>query len=255
MLPHSVLACLYSFESCFTAPGLARFVTVMTGWLLCIGKHTVTGVVRAAGVADRDCGGYHRFFSRGAWSPEQVGRAVFQLVLQLVPRDERVKLTLDDTLARHTGKHIASAGMHRDALLSTGKKPFFHFGHNWVVLAVAVTLPWGKSFSLPCLVQLYRTVKTAQKQKVEHLKRTVLAAQMLANLVKYEQNRRFLVFADNAYVNRAVVRALPEGVDLVGRGRMDAALYAPPPVHRGAGRPRIKGKRIASPQQRARKGR
>lgn len=255
MLPQSLLACLCSFEPCFTVPGYARFVTLMTGWLLCIGKHTVTGVIRAAGADRDDPSGYHRFFSRGAWSPERVGRVVLQLVLSLVPHQERVKLALDDTLARHTGKHIASAGMHRDPLLSTGNKPFFHFGHNWVVLAVAVTLPWGKTFSLPCLVRLYRSVKTAQKQKLEHIKRTVLAAQMLADLVKHEQNRRFLVFADNAFVNRAVVRELPQGVDLVGRGRMDAALYAPPPIHRGVGRPRVKGKRIASPQHRARKGR
>jgi DDE superfamily endonuclease len=255
MLPQSLLACLCSFEPCFTAPSFARFVTLMTGWLLCIGKHTVTGVVLAAGVDRDDPSGYHRFFSRGAWSPERVGRVVLQLALSLVPNQDRVKLTLDDTLARHTGKHIASAGMHRDPLLSTGKKPFFHFGHNWVVLAVAVTLPWGKTFSLPCLVQLYRTAKTAQKQKLEHLKRTVLAAQMLASLVKYEPKRRFLVFADNAYVNRAVVRELPKDVDLVGRGRMDAALYAPPPTYRGVGRPRVKGKRIASPEQRARTGR
>jgi hypothetical protein len=255
MLPQSLLACLCSFEPCFTSPTFARFVTLMTGWLLCIGKHTVTGVVRAAGADRSDPSGYHRFFSCGAWSPERVGRVVLGLALNLVPNQDRVQLTLDDTLARHTGKHIASAGMHRDPLLSTGKKPFFHFGHNWVVIAVAVTLPWGKTFSLPCLVQLYRTAKTAQKQKLEHLKRTVLAAQMLANLVKYEQSRRFLVFADNAYVNRAVIRELPKDVDLVGRGRMDAALYAPPPTYRGVGRPRVKGKRITSPEQRARKGR
>lgn len=255
MLPQSLIVCLYAFEPCFTAPSFTRFVTLMAGWLLCIGKHTVTGVMRAAGADHDDPSAYHRFFSRGAWSPERVGRVVLQLALSLVPPQERVKLTLDDTLARHTGKHIASAGMHRDPLLSTGSKPFFHFGHNWIVLAVAVTLPWGKTFSLPCLVQLYRTVKTSSKQKVEHVKRTAVAAQMLADLVKYEQKRRFLVFADNAYINRAVVRELPEGVDLVGRGRMDAALYTPPPTRRGLGRPRIKGKRIASPEQRARNGR
>ena len=255
MLPQSLLACLCSFEPCFTAPGFTRFVTLTTGWLLCIGKHTVTGVVRAAGVERRDPSGYHRFFSRGSWLPEHVGRVVLQLALSVVPAEARVTLTLDDTLARHTGKRIASAGMHRDPLLSTGKKPFFHFGHNWLVLAVAVTLPWGKTFSLPCLVQLYRSVKTAQKQNLEHVKRTVLAAQMLANLVNYEQSRRFLVFADNAYVNRAIVRELPQRVDLIGRGRMDAALYAPPAAQRGAGRPRVKGKRIASPAQRARTGR
>jgi hypothetical protein len=243
------------FEPCFTAPSYRRFLLLMPGWLVCIGKRTVTGVMRAAGVADQDTSGFQRFFGRGAWSPDSVGRVVLQMVLKLLAPEQRVELTLDDTLARHTGKHIASAGMHRDPLLSTAAKPYFHFGHNWVVLAVALPLPWGKVVSLPFFVRLYRTAKAAEAAQVEHFKRTVLAAQMLAELVKYETKRRFLVFSDNAYVNRSVVRTLPVGVDLVGRGRMDAALYAPPPAYHGVGRPRIKGKRLDSPEQRAAKGR
>jgi len=254
-IPESLLSCLALFEPCFTAPGYRRFLTLMPGWLVCVGKRTVTGVMRAAGVADQDASGFQRFFSRGAWSPDRVGLVVLRMALRLVAPGQRVELTLDDTLARHTGKHIASAGMHRDPLLSTGARPYFHFGHNWVVLAVAVALPWGKTVSLPFFVRLYRTAKVAETAQVEHLKRTVLAAQMLAELVKYEAKRRFLVFADNAYVNRSVVRELPEGVDLVGRGRMDAALYAEPPPYRGIGRPRVRGKRLDSPQQRADKGR
>jgi len=254
-IPESLLSCLATFEPCFTAPSYRRFLTLMPGWLLCVGKRTVTGVMRAAGVAERDASAFHRFFSRGAWSPDCVGQVVLQMALKQMPAHKRVELTLDDTLARHTGKRIASAGMHRDPLLSSGAKPFFHFGHNWVVLAVAVTLPWGKTVSLPFFMRLYRTVKAAKAAKLEHLKRTMLAAHMLAELAKYETKRRFLVFADNAYVNRSIVRALPESVQLVGRGRMDAALYAPPERYRGIGRPRMKGKRLASPEQRAAKGR
>jgi len=254
-IPESLLSCLATFEPCFTAPSYRRFLTLMPGWLVCVGKRTVTGVMRAAGVAEKDACGFQRFFSRGAWSPHDVGRVVLQMVLKLVAPAQRVELTLDDTLARHTGKHIASAGMHRDPLLSTGAKPYFHFGHNWVVLAVAVGLPWGKTVSLPVFARLYRTAKAAKAAQVEHLKRTVLAAQMLAEVAKCEAKRRFLVFADNAYVNRSIVRELPEDVDLVGRGRMDAALYASPPPYRGLGRPRLKGKRLESPEQRAKKGR
>jgi len=254
-IPESLLSCLAIFEPCFTAPSYRRFLTLMPGWLVCIGKRTVTGVMRAAGVAERDASGFQRFFSRGAWSPDCVGRLVLQMALKLVSPQARVELTLDDTLARHTGKRIASAGMHRDPLLSTGAKPFFHFGHNWVVLAVVVALPWGKSMSLPFFVRLYRTVKSAHAAKVEHFKRTVLAAHMLAELVKYETKRRFLVYADNAYVNRSIVRTLPESVDLIGRGRMDAALYAPPPPYPGVGRPRVRGERLDSPEQRAGKRR
>ena len=113
-------------------------------------------------VAEEDASGFQRFFGRGAWSPDSVGRVVLQMVLKLLAPAQRVELTLDDTLARHTGKHIASAGMHRNPLLSTGAKPYYHFGHNWVVLAAAVALPWGKTVSLPFLVRLDRSVKAAK---------------------------------------------------------------------------------------------
>jgi len=67
MLPESFSVFLLAFESCFTAPSYRRFVTILTGWILCTGKHTVTGVMRAAGVVgEREHSGYHRFFSRGA---------------------------------------------------------------------------------------------------------------------------------------------------------------------------------------------
>jgi hypothetical protein len=230
-------------------------VTLLTGWLLSAGKRTVTGLMRGAGVASQDASGFHRFFSRGAWCPDEVGFVVLRMVLPLVSVSERVTLTLDDTLARHTGKHIAGAGMHRDPLLSTGAKPYFHFGHDWVVLAMAVVMPWGKTYSLPFLVRLYRGPKVSEKEGVEHLKRTELAATMLEKLATNQPSRRFLVFADNAYVNRSIVQELPSTIDLVGRGRMDAALYAPPPKYSGRGRPRVKGHRLDSPQQHADKGR
>ena len=86
MLPESFLSCLALLEGCFTSPSYQRFVTLMTGWVLCISKHTVTGVMRAAGVVGvREHSGYHRFFSRGAWEPERVGLALMQAVLKLLP--------------------------------------------------------------------------------------------------------------------------------------------------------------------------
>jgi hypothetical protein len=65
---------------------------------------------------------------------------VLQMVLKLLAPEQGVELTLDDALARNRGKHIASAAMHRDPLLSIAAEPYVYFGHNWVVLAVA-TVP------------------------------------------------------------------------------------------------------------------
>jgi hypothetical protein len=257
MLPDSFLACLPVFADCFTGPGYRRFVALLTGWLLCIGKHTVTGVMRAAGVVGkREHSGYHRFFSRGAWNPDRVGLTLMRLILQLLPKDRRVVLSIDDTLARHTGKHISSAGMHRDPLLSCHKRPFWHFGHKWVVLAVVVPFPrWGKVFSLPVLVRLYRTEKVNQAQGLPHRKTTELACELIQRASAAFPLRRFLLLGDNDYANRSILRPLPQNFDFLGRGRLDAALYAPPPRPRGRGRPRVRGRRLASPERRAQRGR
>ena len=257
MLPESFVSHLGIFSACFTEPTFRRFTTLLTGWILCVGKHTVTGVIRAAGVVGkRHHSGYHRFFSQARWTTDQVGLALFRLLLSAVPKGQLVFLSVDDTLARHTGKHISSAAMHRDPLLSTGKKPFFHFGHNWVVVSVVfVFRRWRKAFSLPVLVRLYRTEKLNKKMELPHRKKTELANDLVQLAAGAFPDRHFLIVGDNAYTNRSVLRPLPKTVHFLGRGRMDAALYAPPPKHTGRGRPRVKGRRLASPERRAKNGR
>jgi len=252
MLPDSFSVFLLACRSCFTSPSYDRFVTLLTGWLLCTGKHTVTGVMRAAGVVGkREHSGFHRFFSRGAWQPDALGLAVMRLILSSFPQDAVVKLTIDDTLGRHTGKHISSAGMHRDPLLSCAGRPAWHFGHNWVVFAVVFEFPRrNKTFSLPVLMRLYRTEKVNKQLNQTHRKLTELASELLHVVSRAFPNRRFLAIGDNAYVNRSVVRPRPENVHILGRGRMDAALYAEAPRRHGVGRPRVKGKKLKSPKDR-----
>lgn len=252
MLPDSFSQFLLAFESCFTAPSFQRFITVMTGWMLCTGKRTVTGVMRAAGVVgEHEHSGYHRFFSRGTWEPDAVGLVLMRLALKTLSKGVRVNLTIDDTLGRHTGKHISSAGMHRDPLLSCAGKSFWHFGHNWVVLAVVVEFPrWNKVFSLPVLMRLYRTKKVNKKMQRPHIKRTELAGELLAIVFAKFPNYQFMLIGDNAYINHSVVRSRPDNFEVMGRGRMDAAVYATAPKGRRRGRPRVKGERVASPKDR-----
>jgi hypothetical protein len=250
---------LQVFAPCFTEPTFGRFVTLVAGWVLCVGKRTVTGLIRGAGVVGRrHHSGYHRFFSAARWTTDAVGLMLRRMLLAAHGASDVVILAVDDTLARHTGKHIASGAMHRDPLLSTATKPFFHFGHNWVVLAVVVCVPrWNKSFALPVLVRLYRTAKLDKQQGRVHRKKTELAAELIALVASHFPERRFRLVGDNGYTNRAVFRPLPESMHFVGRAVMKAALYAPPVKRQGPqrGRPRVKGQRLPSPAQRAETGR
>lgn len=251
----SFAALLGGFRDCFTEPSFAIFRHMMSGWLLSIGRHTVTSVIVAAGVVGvRHHTTFQRFFRCARWQPDDLGLVLLRMVLgKLVPPFAPVLVALDDTLARHTGKHISSAGMHRDPLLSTAAKVAYHFGHVWVVLAVVVEMPWGKSFALPVLARLYRSQKTCKRMGISHRKKTELAVELIDKLAAAIPKRRILVVADNAFANRNVIADLPAKVDLIGRGVMDARIYAkPPPRKKGQrGRARVMGKKLRSPKERA----
>jgi hypothetical protein len=139
----SFMQLLQVFAPCFTAPSFSTFVTLMGGWSLATGRHTVTGVVRAANAVEwKHIRTFHRFFAEGAWLPDDIGLILVRLVVErcLTPGDTII-VPVDDTLGRHTGKKIAGASMHRDPLLSTGKRPFFHWGHLWVAASLPNQLP------------------------------------------------------------------------------------------------------------------
>lgn len=251
MLPKDFLDFLVNLSPCFTAPSFLRFQTLLCGWILCTGKHTITNIIRAAGVANkREHSAFHRFFSRGRWETNSVGLQIMKMVLALCPSKTDIILAIDDSLARHTGKHIASAGMHRDPLLSTGRQNYWHFGHNWVVVSVVIHVErWNKRFSLPVLARLYRTEKLNKAQGVPHKKKTELANELIQLISEQFPRHSFQVVADNAYINSSLVKPLPLNMHLTGRGRMDSALYDKPvPTKNKIGRPRVKGKRLPSPE-------
>jgi SRSO17 transposase len=245
---------LQEFSPCFTAPSFSSFLTLMTGWGLNLRRHTITETVRAAGaVGLKDITSFHRFFSRGRWLPDALGLVLIRLVVEhLLPANGPIVAVVDDTLGRHTGKKIAGAAMHRDPLLSTATRVLFHWGHVWVVLGVNVKA-FGKTWCLPILLRLYRTQKQCQREKRSHRKKPELARELIGLLASTLPDRTIRVLGDADYTNRSVIQGRPSNVQMIGRARPDAALYAPaPPRRRGQmGRPVLKGKRLPSPEHQA----
>jgi hypothetical protein len=244
---------LQAFAPCFTAPSFQTFVVLMAGWAMTTGRHSVTGVVRAAdAVGCKHIRTFHRFFSQGQWWPDALGLVLVRFVVaRCFKAADTVVVPVDDTLGRHTGKRIAAACMHRDPLLSTGKRPFFHWGHLWVVVSIAVPA-FGKTWALPVLFRLYRGKKRCKQEKRPYRNCTSLAAELIKLLAEALPDRRIIVVGDSAYTNRSVIKGRPGNVTVVGRSRLDAQLFAPPPVRRkGKGRPRVKGCRLPSPEQQA----
>jgi SRSO17 transposase len=249
---------LQAFVPCFTAPSFPTFVRLMGGWSLATGRHTVTGVVRAAhAVGWKHICSFHRFFSRGRWCTDQLGLKLARLVVDhCLKPDDAIVVPVDDTLGRHTGKKIGGASMHRDPLLSTRRRPFFHWGHLWVVVSVAIPA-FGKTWALPVLFRLNRGKKRCKAEKREYRKCPELAAELIKLLADAFPDRRIVVVGDSAYTNGSVIKRRPKNVTVVGRSRLDAALYAPAPalLPGQMGRPRVRGARLPSPEKQAKNAR
>ena len=129
IVPETFSGLLTAFAGCFTTPSYRNVVTLMTGWVQCLGRRTITGLVVAAGAVDsRHISVFHRFVSRAQWALDDLGQVVFRLALAWLPAGGPLIVVIDDTLCRKSGKGICLASMHHDPLLSSGRKPCFSPG-------------------------------------------------------------------------------------------------------------------------------
>src|SRR5262249_30306709 len=131
-------------------------------------------------------------------------------------------LVVDDTLTHKRGRHVWGLGWFRDAVASTQKRTATASGHNWVVVALAVCLPFRRTplLALPLLPRLHRPGQ-AQPSCPQ------LARALLAEVLAWFPGRRFTVVGDGGYASKALLADLDERVTFVGRLRGDAAVFDP----------------------------
>lgn len=231
----------------FTQPSFALFEELISAWVLCPGRHTVTRMIRMLDPSPRRAhDAYHRFLREGAWSMRALWRLLaLALAATLVGPGKALNLDLDDTLFHKTGRKVEGAGNFRDAVRSTKKHVVYALGLNLVVMTLRITAPWGgEPLALPINVRVYR------KGGPSHLD---LAVEMLWEIAGWFPDRKIHVCADGAYASLA--RRIPLNCDFTSRMRRDAALYKLPPKRKKKkrGRPRKKGRRLPTPEGIARR--
>jgi len=246
-LPKAVESLVSGFSIAFAGRTFQRAVVLFVGFVLAAGRHTVTAALRAAGplaAGHHTC--YHRFFSRAKWSPWPLGKVLAGMVLGLVPPGEPAVCPVDDTADQHKGEKVYGKGRHRDACRSTRTHTVWLWGHKWVVLAVNVTFPFcGRPWALPVLAALYRPKELDAREKHRHKTPADLARQLVAVLVHWFPDRRFILLGDGGgYGCHAVARFCRRHrrhVTLVSLFHPRANLYTLPPRRRKgqAGRRRV----------------
>lgn len=233
-----------------------KFVTLLLGAVLTTGRHTVSQVVRVVGeLADADPSSYHRVLSLRRWSMWHLARPLVVCILDTFLPRGIVFLAGDETVTEHPGRKVFGKGRHRDAKRSSHSFVAHLWGHKWVVLTILVKLPGvARPWALPVLVALYRNEKDNRAAGRRHKTPSDLMRQLLCVLLRWFPARQFVFAGDGGYANHMLTRFArrhQKRLTLVSRFYADAALYAPPPRPKknAKGRPRVKGKKLPSPQE------
>lgn len=253
MVPDALLSLLNVFgvlRPAFTEPGFANALVVFAGWVLTNGTHAVTEALVATDVARRrHHEAFHRFFSRGSWTPDEVGHLLYLRLRPFIPSGVPIPVAIDDTLAAKKGPKVFGIGSHLDAVRSTKAFRVFCFGHVWVMLAVIVHVPFSsRPWALPVLFRLYRNEKECASKGHEHRKKTELAREMLDVFATWVGSAAVDLAMDSAYCNDTVLRDLPPTTVVLGAMRPDAVLTAGPVSKRGRrGRRPVRGAPLPKP--------
>lgn len=244
-----------------TRPTLVTFLHIVTGWVLCRSRPTVTNLVCTIGSsllshAARHWTVYEKFFYRAAWSLPRLSRLLLtRVVVPLIDRravGSEVDLDIDDTTCGRCGKHVAFAGYFKDASVSNTLRTVVHWSHNWVIGCVAMRDKRWPAWviALPVLFVLYRKRPDCDKAH-PFLTRQQIAARMIHEARSALPGRTIRIAADGQYATGQVVAAASEArSNLVSRMRCDAAIYALPPRRKRfkRGRRKKKGNRLPTPK-------
>lgn len=243
------------FRVCFSAPGFRIFVALVIGWVLTVGRHTVSQVILTMKLHEsRHFATIYRFLGKGKWCTDLVSYCLFRILVEtLIAEGIDILVVLDDTLNKHTGKKICGAGWQHDGsapkhIKQTG------YGVCFVIVGLAIRLPpeiGDRVFCLPYAARLWWPKKAEVKpQDLPYKKKPELGLELI-NLTHswLETGERVRVVADLAYCCETILKRRPRDVHMTGRLRPDSALYdlVVPPAVRRRGRPRKKGPRLPTP--------
>ena len=218
----SFAALLDFFGPCFRSEVFGTFKAMVAGWALCPGPRTISEVWQATGLAaKRHHDTAYALFHSAKWDWDELGQILVLVIVARLAPTGVVWLVVDDTLCHKRGANVAFGGFYLDAVLSNKKQKHLRFGLNWIVLGIAVHLPFRKDryFCLPVLRRVYR-----KKGQPNHQKRTDAAAEMARQVASWLPTRECWLIGDCAYVNSSVWRDRPSNLKVLGPIRWDAAL-------------------------------
>ena len=253
-LPPDVLLIISVFAPLFTETVWQRAQVLLVGAIVAPGRRTVAAILRVMGLGEeRRFKNDHRVLSRARWSGLASSRLLLKLLINGLARQGLLVMGLDDTIERRWGRQIAARGIYRDPVRSSRGHFVKASGLRWLSLRLLVPIPWsGRVWALPFLTPLCPSERYYQHYQRTHRPLTERARQVLRLVQRWLPERSVVVVADSSFAALELLAAVTSAtLRVVTRLRLDAALYEPAPARVAGppGRPRKKGRRLATLKQ------
>ncbi|HTS70099.1 MAG TPA: transposase [Terriglobia bacterium] len=235
--------------------------------MLCLGRHTVTGLLTTCGWQFRDWTSSYRLFSQSRLPLAHLFAVVRRAVVSELPPDAPVCAVLDDTLVRRAGLRTPGVAWRRDPLGP-------HFQTNFVraqrFLQTSLVLPSSRGDRrvvpiafrhAPTPPKPGKKAPAAEQAKYRVAVRTARLGQRAVEQIRElrtaldadpaSATRGLLVAFDGGYTNQTVLKHLPHHTTAIGRIRQDAKLlFLPDPATRKARGRRLRyGSPAPTPEQ------
>jgi DDE superfamily endonuclease len=247
LLPADILALLNHFAPLFTRRTWRHVPTLVVGAILAPGRRMVSSALRAVGLAQAPTfQTYHRVLNRAVWSSLNASRILFGLLVATFAAKGPLVVGIDETIERRRGRKIGAAGIYRDPVRSSHSHFVKVRGLRWMCAMLLVPVPWaGRVWALPFLTVLAPSERSASRRR-RFKSLTTWARQLIRQIHRWAPERRLVVVGDRTYAALELLNAVRPVATVVARLRLDARLFAPPPVRRPGqtGRPRLVGERL-----------
>jgi hypothetical protein len=233
--------------------------------LLCLGRHTITGLITTSGRHNVDWSADYRLYQKERFEESQLFGAVRKEIESHLEGKAPLVVAMDDTILRKRGRKIPGTSYRRDPLGPKFGSVNLVLAQRVIQLSAAVPTGQGGARLVPIdFIQaptLKRPKKNATADELKVYKEKQKQAQLnqqgvnriqhlRTDMDKYgSTDRELWMCVDGSYTNKTVIRSLPQKTVLIGRIRGDAKLFDI--VHdkqKPLGRNRVYGDRLPTPE-------
>lgn len=232
--------------------------------LLCLGRHTITGLIKTSGQQYADWTAQYRMYSKNRFDEGVIFQNIRKGVEDFLDTKAPLVVAMDDSLLRKAGRKTPGVSWRRDPL----GPPFqTNLVRAQRVLQLSAALPDGQGGARMIPIDYIQAPtpqkpkKTApelewanyyQKQKECNINNYGLQriSKLKEQMNQSENHARDLwITVDNRFMNKTILKKIPQNIVLIGRIRKDTKLYNLPTISAQLGRKKVYGHQLPTPEQ------